>query len=70
MELFDVVVLKEDCPRLKLTKEHRGTIVEDYNEIDAEVEFSDANGKALHLGVFKKEALKLVWSFRLKSEIK
>lgn len=57
MKLFDIVTLIEDLPELKLYRGQVGTIVEQYDPQNFEIEFSDMKGRTYALETLKEEQL-------------
>jgi hypothetical protein len=60
MKLLDVVALLENIPQLDLYRGQVGTIVEVYEPVIFEVEFSDNNGRAYAIETLKEKQLILL----------
>lgn len=60
MREYDVVELVQDLPEYGLVKGQKGTILEIYNEVDCEVEFSDCEGITIYLGSLSMNYLRVV----------
>ena len=60
MKLLDVVALLDDLPELKLYRGQVGTIVEEYEPGNFEVEFSDTMGCAYAIETLQENQLMLL----------
>ena len=66
-ELFDVVELLVDLPKLNLRAGIQGAIVECYRDNEYEVEFSNSDGETLALCNLSIQQFVVVWSAKTKT---
>ena len=60
-ELFDIVELITDIPKLNLKSGDRGAIVEKYSDRDYEIEFTNEEGETTVLCTLPFHQLIIVW---------
>jgi hypothetical protein len=60
-ELFDVVELLTDIPKLNLKAADRGAIVEKYSDRDYEIEFTNEDGETTALCTLPFHQFIIVW---------
>ena len=60
-ELLDVVELLVDLPDVQLQAGDKGTIVEEYDDLAYEVEFSNSQGETLALLALEPEQFVVIW---------
>ena len=60
-ELFDIVELLSDIPKLNLKTGDRGAIVEKYSDRDYEIEFTNKDGETVALCTLPFHKFIIVW---------
>lgn len=60
-ELFDIVELLTDMPKLNLKAGDRGAIVEKYSDHDYEIEFTNEDGETTALCTLPFQQFIIVW---------